>query len=152
MNISQVQKLEIEIKINVPLKSDIVHSGIEVPVSKGRGEDKWSRTVLGDYANKKGVYIHRSNRKILYVGKATEGTFGTFGERLRREFQDSSSQSSQLHHLLVSQPEPIFCHFFDLDDIDCMVETSSTRLDKNRKALILEQVLIGIFNPEGNRV
>ena len=48
-----------EIKINVPLKSQIVYSGIKIPIARKKG-DKWSKLILGDYANKRGVYIHHS--------------------------------------------------------------------------------------------
>lgn len=139
-----------KIKIRIPLKSEIVHSGIEGSVARTRGES-WSKEQLEDYADKKGVYIHHSNRRILYVGNTIKGLWGKFGERLRREFQFTSSQNSDLHQLLASQTNPIYCYFFDLDDVDAMIETGSFSLDSERKALILEQALIGVFDPEGNK-
>ena len=139
-----------EIKINVPLKSQIVYSGIKIPIASKKGE-KWSKLILGDYTNKRGVYIHHSNNKILYVGNTTQGPYGTFGERLRREFQYTASVNSRLHQLLASQKNPVFSYFLDLDDIDSMINTGSSTLKKERKALILEQVLIGVYSPEGNR-
>jgi hypothetical protein len=40
----------------------------------------------------------------------------------------------------------------DLDDIDMMVDSGSIQLTKERKALIMEQILIGVFSPEGNKI
>jgi hypothetical protein len=142
-----------EIKISIPLKAEILDSQIEIPVSKKRGEP-WSRLVLGDFSCKKGVYVHNSNDKILYVGNTTRGTYGTFGERLRREFQYTSSSNSDLHQLLANQKKPIFSSFFDLDNIDIriiMKDAGSLTPSKEAKALIFEQVLIGIFSPIGNK-
>ena len=109
-----------EIKISIPLKAEILDSRIKIPVAGERGKT-WSRLVLGDFASKKGVYAHRSNNKILYVGNTTRGAYGTFGERLRREFQFTSSANSDLHQLLASQKKPIFSSFFDLDNIDVRI-------------------------------
>jgi hypothetical protein len=140
-----------QISITIPLKADIVHS-IKFPVAVSSGGVTWRRGQLGDYAGKRGVYIHHSNGKILYVGKATEGRHGIFGERLRREFHDTAAGGSRLHQLLASQTEHIYCYFLDLQDVDAIVNSGSMTLSPERKALILEQVLIGIYNPEGNAV
>jgi len=142
--------LNMEIKISIPSKSKIFESKIKIPVARERGET-WSKLVLGDFADKKGVYVHHSNNKIIYVGNTTEGIYGTFGERLRREFQYTSSSDSDLFKLLASQRKPIFSYFLDLGTIDSMINTGSLKLKKEAKALILEQVLIGIFNPIGNK-
>jgi len=125
-----------EIKISLPSKSEILESRITIPIAGARGET-WSRQVMGDFASKKGVYIHRSNNKILYVGNTTRGAYGTFGERLRREFQYTSSSNSDLHQLLASQKKPIFCSFFDFDNIDnriIMKDANSLTLTKEAKA------------------
>jgi hypothetical protein len=44
----------------------------------------------------------------------------------------------------------VYC--LDLLDLDMMVDQGPMSLTKERKALIMEQVLIGIFEPPGNRV
>jgi hypothetical protein len=33
-----------------------------------------------------------------------------------------------------------------------MVDSGSIQLSKERKALIMEQILIGVFQPEGNKI
>lgn len=138
------------ITIEIPTKTSIINGGFEVKLASGGQE--WSKSQLGDYADKKGVYIHHSNGKILYIGKTTEGKWATFGERLRREFQETSSQNSQLHQLLKAQEKPVFSYFLDQQDIDMMVDQGPMQLTSVRKILIMEQVLIGIFEPEGNKI
>lgn len=142
-----------EIKINqIPSKSDIVYKGVTLVVSPADSGIVWTKEQLGDYANKSGVYIHHSDYRILYVGKATMGQYGNFAERLRREFQEKASSNSDLFKLLLSQTKPIKTVFLDLNDIDMMVDCGSVQLSKERKALIIEQVLIGVYQPEGNKI
>ena len=136
------------IELNIPTKSQIVNGGFEVKVApKGTS---WSKLQLGDYADKSGVYIHHANGRILYVGKATKGEYGTFGERLRREFQETESANSSLHQLLMAQASPIRAFLLDLEELDMIVDSGPRKLSQKRKALIMEQVLIGIYLPEGN--
>lgn len=137
------------ITISIPTKAQIVNGGFQVHVAKARAS--WKKGQLGDYADRKGVYIHHSNGRILYIGKATSGDFGTFGERLRREFQETASANSRLHQLLAAQKHPIRCYLIDLDDVDMMIAPGSMTLSPERKALIMEQVLVGIYQPEGNK-
>jgi hypothetical protein len=137
------------ITINIPTRAQILSGGFEVAVAPSG--HKWLKGQLGDYADKRGVYIHHANGRILYVGKTTTGDYGTFGERLRREFQEAASSSSSLHRLLVSQSTPIRSYLLDLTDLDMMVDQGPMMLPPERKALIMEQVLIGIYEPEGNR-
>jgi hypothetical protein len=139
-----------EIKVRIPIKADIVFQGF--PVTTSPAGTSWTKDQLGDYADKSGVYIHHSDGKILYVGKTTSGQWGTFSERLRREFQEKASGNSSLYQILLQQVKPIRTVMFDLDDIDMMVDSGSTQLPKTRKALIMEQILIGIFEPEGNKI
>jgi hypothetical protein len=141
----------LEIKIKIPLKADIVFQGFVVSVSSAAGTT-WKKDQLGDYAKESGVYVHHCNGKILYVGKTTNGKWGTFGERLRREFQRKASANSNVFQLLQKQTQPVKTVMFDLNDIDMMVDSGSTQLSKTRKALIFEQVLIGVFDPEGNKI
>jgi len=139
-----------EVRVKVPLKADIVYQGIELKIAAK--SQSWTKTDLGDYASKSGVYVHHSNGIILYVGKTTIGEYGNFGERLRREFQETSSSNSQLFQLLAKQKHPVKTIMFDLDDIDMMVNPGPIQLARERKALIMEQILIGIFQPIGNKV
>ena len=139
-----------QLTINVPIKADIVNGGFEVAIAR-QGE-QWLRAQLGDYADRRGVYIHHSNGSILYIGKATTGEWGKFGERLSREFQMTAGQNSRIHQLLEAQPHPIGTYLLDLGDIDMMVNPGPMRLSRERKALIMEQVLIGLYDPVGNLV
>jgi excinuclease UvrABC nuclease subunit len=139
-----------EVKVRIPLKADIVFQGIELKTAKAG--DTWTKSQLGEYANRSGVYIHHCNGNILYVGKCTSGQWGNFAERFRREFQKTASSNSSLHQLLVKQEHAIRTVMFDLDDIDMMVDSGSIQLSKERKALIMEQILIGVFEPIGNKV
>lgn len=140
-----------QIKINIPLKSAIISGGFVVSVCQN-GKTSWNIGQIFSYAQKRGVYIHHSGGEILYVGKATDGKIGVFGERLRREFHHTASNSSALFKLLASQTNEIRSYLLDLDDIDMMVDPGSMSLAPIRKALIMEQVLIGLYNPVGNRI
>jgi hypothetical protein len=137
-----------QLTITIPTKAEIVSGGFEITIAP-KGES-WQKSQLGDYQDRRGVYIHHSNGRLLYIGKATAGQYGTFGERLRREFQETSSSASALHQLLKTQTHAIRTYCLDLDDLDMMVDPGPMPLDRERKALIMEQVLIGIFKPEGN--
>jgi hypothetical protein len=137
-----------EIKVKIPIKADIIYQGFPVKTSSGT---KWTKDQLGDYADKSGVYIHHCNGKILYVGQTTTGKWGTFSERLRREFQEKASRNSELYQLLCIQTKEIKTYLLSLDDIDKMVDTGSIQLSKERKALIMEQILIGVFQPAANK-
>ena len=139
-----------QLTINIPIKADIVNGGFVVSVANEG--DSWSKSQLGHYADKSGVYIHHSNGKILYIGKATTGSWGNFGERLRREFQKTASSNSALYRLLSEQKHPIKVFLLDLEDIDMMVNPGPMQLSPVRKALIMEQTLIGLYEPEGNKV
>ncbi len=137
-----------KIELNIPTKSQIVNGGFIMSLApKGQS---WSKSQLGDYADKSGVYVHHCNGRILYVGKATSGKWGTFGERLRREFQETASSNSALHKLLVNQTFPVRSFLLDLEELDMIVDAGPMELSPKRKALIMEQVLIGIYQPEGN--
>lgn len=137
-----------KITINIPLNAAIINGGFEIKIAK-EGES-WKKEQLGDYADRSGVYIHHSQGKILYIGTTTKGDWGTFGERLRREFQFSSSQKSKLYQLLALQKSPTKTFFLDLNDIEIMVDSGPMKLEAARKAMIMEQTLIGVFQPEGN--
>jgi hypothetical protein len=138
------------IKTNISIIINHKVNGIELTVANDG--DEWSKSQLGVYADKKGVYIHHSDGVILYIGQTTSGKWATFGERLRREFQKKASQNSPLYNLLLSQKKPIRTIFLVLDEIDKLVNCDSNELQPFRKALILEQVLIGMYSPEGNKI
>ena len=112
---------------------------------------EWSKVQLGDYANKSGVYILHANGKILYIGKATSGKFGNFAERLRRHCQEKASGNSPLFQHLCTHETPVRAYLLDLKDIDMMIDAGPMKLSRARKALIMEQLLIGIFLPPQNR-
>lgn len=137
------------ITVSIPTKAQIINGGFEVHVAKAG--TSWSKSQLGDYADRRGVYIHHAGGKLLYIGKATTGQYGTFAERLRREFQEKASSDSPLHRLLVAQKHKIRSYLVDLDDLDMMIDPGSMSLTPERKALIMEQVLVGIYQPEGNK-
>jgi hypothetical protein len=139
-----------QVKLQIPTKAQILSGGFLVKVAKA-GES-WSKAQLGAYADLRGVYIHHCNGQVLYVGKTTGGDYGTFGERRSREFQETASANSTLHKLLCSQAADIRSYCLDFDDLDMMVDQGPMTLEPKRKALIMEQVLIGIYEPPGNQV
>ena len=138
------------VTINIPTKAQILGGGFLVSIA--RVGEPWSKKQLGAYATKRGVYVHHADGRILYVGKTTAGDTATFGERFRREFQSSASNASALHQLLADQRMPVRSYLLDLEDLDMMVDQGPMKLDAERKALIMEQLLIGIFKPDGNRI
>lgn len=126
--------------IRIPTREEILSSGVVVSVATF--PVSWSKCQLNDYANRSGVYIHHSIQVILYIGKTTNGTWATFGERLRREFQTKASQNSNLFRLLSNLNQEVKCVMFDLDELDAMIETGDYFLERERKALIMEQVFV----------
>lgn len=136
------------VKVTIPIKAQILSGGFEVHAASDGAS--WSKVQLGEYAAKSGVYVLHSNGKILYVGKTTVGEYGNFGERLRRHFHEKASQNSRVHKLLVAQTKTIRAYLLDLDDIDMLIDHGSASLTPERKALVMEQLLIGIYDPEGN--
>jgi hypothetical protein len=138
------------ISLQIPTKAQIVNGGFAVTVAIDGAA--WSKAQLGDYANARGVYIHHCRGRILYIGKTTTGEYGTFGERLRREFQTKASSNSALHQLLCEQKGELRTYLLDLQDLDMMVDPGPMELPPERKALIMEQVLIGLYTPPGNKV
>ncbi len=138
-----------QLSISIPTRAQIVNGGFPVTVAPTGTE--WLKSQLGDYADKSGVYIIHASGKILYVGKTTQGKYGTFGERLRRHCQEKASGNSPLHQYLRRQPAPVRAYLLDLDDIDMMIDQGPMTLSQVRKALIMEQALIGVFEPPENR-
>ena len=68
---------------------------------------------------------------------------------MRREFQFSSSQNSNLFQIISGCIEPVYSVFYDFNQIEKMVDDVS--IDIGRKTLILEQVLIALYKPIGNK-
>jgi excinuclease UvrABC nuclease subunit len=137
-------------KINLPTKEELISGGIIIPLAP-RG-DSWSKKFLGDFRKKSGVYIHYCDQDIIYVGQTTSGKRGTFGDRMRREFHETSASNDYLHRFIKEHVNCVRTKFLDLEEIDRMVVTESIELTPQRKALILEQVLIGQYEPKGNRM
>lgn len=131
------------ITITVPPKREIFKHKNIITVAKKKG-DRWSKKQFKEYQSKRGVYIIHSGRCIYYVGKTYSKKWGTFGERLRREFQLTSSQNSKLHTFLSKKRCTIYCHFITSENIHKCIITRS-RLSKESRILILEQSLIGIY-------
>ena len=138
-----------QITINIPPKSDIINGGVVLSVA--RNDESWSKLQLGQYADKSGVYIHHSNGEILYIGKTTTGSYGIFGERLRREFKNKASKNPDLYQLLARQTNEVRTYFLEIEEIDRLVSAEQAQIPVVNKALILEQALIGVYNPEGNK-
>ncbi len=124
---------------------------ISIPINISELGTSWSKRQLGTSSNASGVYVHFNKLTILYVGQTTSGSWATFGERLRREFQESSSQDSDLFRLLQSQQSPVYTALLDLNYVDTLVSGGPKEFSKERKALILEQVLIATYDPIGNK-
>ncbi|MGI5173350.1 hypothetical protein H0R92_07080 [Treponema sp. OMZ 840] len=141
------------VTITIPKKEEIFARSI--PVNVASEGETWSRTQLGDYALKSGVYVHSFNKKILYVGMTsgeTGDTYGIFGERLRREFQSKASQNSDLYNLLASQNGPIDVCMFDRSEIDALITNDESKFSPKAHTCIFEQALIAAFTPPGNKL
>jgi hypothetical protein len=138
-----------QLSISIPTRAQIVNGGFTVTVAPAGTE--WLKIQLGDYADKSGVYIFHAGGRILYVGKTTQGKYGTFGERLRRHCQEKASANSSFHQCLRRQTAAVRAYLLDLDDLDMMIDQGPMTLSKVRKALIMEQALIGVFEPPENR-
>lgn len=138
-----------QLTITIPTRAQIVNGGFVLTISPTGTE--WLKSQLGDYADKSGVYVLHAHGRILYAGKTTQGKFGTFAERLRRHCQEKASGNSPLHQCLREQVTPVRAYLLDLQDIDMMIDQGPMSLTPVRKALIMEQALIGIFEPPENR-
>lgn len=136
------------IEAEIPTKAQIISAGF-ICKATAKGE-KATKPDLGDYAGKKGVYIFHSDGKLLYVGKTTEGDFGNFSDRLYRHLSETASNNSRVHKLLRNQTKDIRVYLLDLSDIDMMINPGAIKLNDISKALIMEQILIGVFSPIGN--
>jgi hypothetical protein len=140
----------------IPNRSSIVHRGYKIKIAPTGVE--WLKSQLGEYADESGVYIHVSKEQIIYIGKTSKERpskgiikkdWASFAERLRREFQETSSQNSRLHQFLRKK-KPITTVMFNLKEINNII--IGRKLTLHRKALILEQILIAVFLPAGNRI
>jgi hypothetical protein len=137
-----------KIEAEIPTRASIINGGFACKAT-AKGE-KAGKPDLGDYANKKGVYVFHADGKLLYIGKTTDGDFGNFGDRLYRHLSESASVNSRVHKLLRTQTAPIKVYLLDLRDIDMMINPGAIKLDDISKALIMEQILIGVLRPIGN--
>ena len=66
-----------QLTVSIPTRAHIVNGGFVVTIAPTGTQ--WLKAQLGDYSDKSGVYVFHANGKILYVGKTTQGKFGTFG-------------------------------------------------------------------------
>jgi len=136
--------------INLPTKEELLSKGIVIPLApKGEG---WSKKSLGIFSRRSGVYVHYCDDEIVYIGQTTSGKRGTFGDRMRREFHETSASNDYLHRFIKVHVDCVRTRFIDLDEVDKIVDGGEIELTPQRKALILEQVLIGQYRPKGNRM
>ena len=147
--VSLINGGKMQVTIEIPTLDEITSNAIVLGVA--HPGEPWSRTQLRDDAKKRGVYVHLSGQRILYIGKTTTGNYGTYGERFRREFQQKASKNSPLYQLLSRQRKPIRTYLLDLSKLNKMITVYGSKLTNTRKALIMEQTLIGLFEPLGNR-
>ena len=139
-----------QLTANIPTRAQIVNGGFALTIASTG--TTWNKSQLGHYADKKGVYIIHANGEILYVGKTTKGHFGTFAERLRRQCQEKAAGNSPLFRALCAcAPVPVRAYLLDLDDLDMMVDSGPMKLTPDRTALMMEQLLIGLYLPPHNR-
>ena len=139
-----------QLTISIPTKAQVINGGFEISIAAD-GES-WSKSQLGDYADNSGVYIFHANGRIIYIGKTTEGEYGNFGERLRRHCQEKASSNSDLYKTLIAETSTVKAYLLDLWDIDMMIDQGPMPLSQKSKALIMEQALIGIYEPPNNKV
>ena len=137
-------------KVNLPTKEELLSKGIVIPLAP-RGEG-WSKKFLGIFSKRSGVYIHYCDDEIVYIGQTTMGKRGTFGDTMRREFHETSASNDYLHRFIKEHQDCVKTRFLDLEEIDKIVDSGEIELTPQRKALILEQILIGQYKPKGNRV
>lgn len=139
------------VKVSYPTKAQILSGGFQVAFATG--DKEWNKSQLGAYADSKGVYVHHCNGAILYVGKTTSGEWATFAERLRREFRPRPDKKhwDALQKLLSTQTQPIRAYLLDYQDLGVLVDFGPISVKPEAKALLMEQVLIAIYDPPGNR-
>jgi len=137
-------------KINLPAREELITGGIIIPLAmKGEG---WSKKSVGEFSKRSGVYVHYCDDEIIYIGQTTSGKRGTFGDRMRREFHETSASNDYLHRFIKEHVDCVKTRFLDLEEIDKIVDSGEIELTPQRKALILEQILIGQHRPKGNRM
>lgn len=136
--------------ISIPTRAQIINGGFVVNFAAD-GES-WSKSQLGEYSDRSGVYIFHSHGRIIYIGKTTEGEYGNFGERLSTHCQEKASRNSDLYQTLLAETNPVRAYLLDLMGLDMMIDQGPITLSSTRKALIMEQALIGIYEPPNNRV
>ena len=140
-----------DIQITIPSIQDILTKGI--PLKVVADNEKWSQDYLGEYAEKSGVYIHHVNDQILYVGQTSKSAkWGNFHVRLRRECQPKAASNSDLYQLLFQHAEEVQTTMYHFDEIKEMFSgTAKESLSFERMTLILEQFMIAVYNPIGNK-
>lgn len=139
------------ILIQRPTKKEIIQKGI--PLKVVADNERWSQNCLGDYAKKSGVYIHHLQDESLYVGQTSKSAkWGNFHVRLRRECQPKAASYSDLYKLLFQHAKQVRTTLYHFDEIKEMFSGSvKEKLSPERMTLILEQFMIAVYNPVGNK-
>jgi hypothetical protein len=145
-----------EIRLRLPSIDEILNKGM--PVEIAREGKSWSKKQLGEYANEQGVYVIHHAGSIKYIGRAVKhpgwkGSYGNFGERLRREFHETASRGRHIYPKLAkldTKEHEIKVTLFPLHEIKKIVldEGLGEGLDDRGRAAILEQALIHVYRPE----
>lgn len=136
--------------IDIPEPQEAISQACPVPLAV-RGV-KWSASCLGQNAKETGVYVIHHGGVIKYVGN-TDGPTMSFGERLRRQFQQSASSGKHNYPklALLSSPPDIMVSVFSSKMIDSLVKAEGFRLNAWGKVEVFETALIHGYDPEFQR-
>jgi hypothetical protein len=140
-----------DVTITIPTILEVIQRGI--PLNVAAENESWYQHHLGDYAKKSGVYIHHANGKILYVGQTSQaGQWGTFHVRLRRECQPKAASNSSLYQLLFQNANDVKTTLYHFNEVVAMFSGNTKEdLSAERMTLILEQLMIAVYRPIGNK-
>lgn len=138
-----------KVSCNIPKRNEITSRGI--PLSVAADGESWSSIQLGPSARDSGVYVLYAGNRILYVGQTMVGNYGNYGERFRRHCQKKASRNSKVYQLLRSQNEGVWAYLLGRSDLGDRVRQEGVKVSVERMALLLEQALIGAYEPPGNR-
>lgn len=113
---------------------------------------KWRASCLGGNANETGVYVIHHAGSIIYVGKTGSPSM-SFGDRLRREFQEGASGGRHIYPKLaaLSVPPAIMVSFIVGKEIDKLVVVEGITLNGFEKTEIFETAAIQVYQPEFQR-
>jgi hypothetical protein len=136
--------------IDIPEPQEAMSHACPVPLAV-RGV-KWSASCLWQNAKETGVYVIHHAGVIKYVGK-TDGPTMSFGERLRRQFQQGASSGKHNYPklALLSSPPAIMVSVFSSKTIASMVRAEGFTLNAWGKVEVFETALIHAYDPEFQR-